>query len=187
MRLALIISLVVNVFLAFAFASGAVFDAVTGPGHEGRRDGPPPERRQHDGPGPETILSPHSFRFLPEESREAARAQLRTRMPEARDIFREMMGARDEAIALLAADDFDADAYRAASREVDALRDQAHRLMTDTMIDIVAALPTEERQALARDIIERRERARERYRDFQQRRGERESDRPDRPATGDGD
>ncbi|NHK29601.1 periplasmic heavy metal sensor [Parvularcula flava] len=175
MRFALIASLVVNVFLAFAILSGSLL-------HNGKppKDGP----RHHDMRGGEDLfLSPRAFEDLPEEFRQEMREKIRAQIPAARDLHREIWKKRREALELMRQADFDEAAFRQLSQEIRTLDAEGKALMYATVLDMVASLPDEERIAFAERVIEQDEEMRARWRDRADKwREDREGSRDMRPV-----
>jgi len=175
MRFALIASLVVNVFLAFAILSGSLLHGGKPP-----MDGPP----HHDnrGGGEDLFLSPRAFETLPDEFRQQMREQIRAQIPAARDLHREVWKKRREALDLMRQPDFDEGAFRLLSQEIRTLEAEGKDLMYSTVLDMVASLPDEERIAFAERVIEQDEEMRARWRDRAEKwRDRREGSRDMRP------
>ncbi|GGD08983.1 periplasmic heavy metal sensor [Aquisalinus flavus] len=178
MRFALIASLVVNVFLAFAILSGTVLHGgrppMDGPRHHGDHD--------NRGGGDDLFLSPRAFEDLPEEFRLKMREKIRRQIPAARDLHREVWMKRREALELMRKPDFDEDAFRQLSQEMRTLEAEGKDLMYSTVLDMVTSLPDEERIAFAERVIEQEEEMRARWRGrIEEWREEREGSRDMRP------
>ena len=175
MRIALTASLIVNVFLVFAIVSGLLI-------HGGKApvDGP----RHHEEPGGgDALLSPRAFEDLPEEYRQQMREKIREQIPTARDLHREVWKKRRAALELMRQPEFDETAFRRLSQDIRSLDAEGKALMYDTVFDMVASLPDEERIAFAEHVIEQDEEMRARWRERAGKwRDERDGSRDMRPA-----
>lgn len=149
MRFALIASLVVNVFLAFAILTGSLLHGGKPP-----MDGP---RHQDIHGGDDLFLSPRAFEELPDELRQQMREKIRAQIPAARALHREVWKKRREALELMRQPDFDEAAFRQLSQEIRRLDAEGKDLMYSTVLDVVATLPNEERIAFAERAIAQEE------------------------------
>lgn len=180
MRFALIASLVVNVFLAFAILSGSLLH-----GGKPAMDGPRPhgDHGYGGGGGGDLFLSPRAFEDLPEEFRQEMRQKIRGQIPAARDLHREVWKKRREALEMMRRPDFDEEAFRQLSEEMRTLEAQGKDLMYSTVLDMVTSLPDEQRIAFAERAIEREAEIRTRLRGrIETRRDDQEGSRDMRPA-----
>jgi uncharacterized membrane protein len=150
----LLASLAVNVFLIGLMAGGFLFSDGKQAGPQLRPDGPQHriERRQ----GAEFLLPMRQIRDLPQEHREAARALIRERLPEARALRRDVRMVQNEISQLLASDPLDEQALEEALAAVNEKRALQQQHTTETFFLFLKNLPVEERRALLRRMGDER-------------------------------
>ena len=123
-------------------------------------------------------FNPRAFiEALPEDRREEARESLRESLPEMRPLFREAGQARRAVEDAMTASDFDADQVAAALGEARAARDAIEAQGERTVLEIVAGLDPEDREAALRAAY---------FSPRWERRGDRRGGRPDPGGDGGG-
>ena len=113
----------------------------------------------------------HALRDAPDPVRAAVRDALRARRPAFLELQRELSGARSAAAEAAEAEPFDPEALRAALADVRAAQDRVAAFGHETLLELLPAMPPENRAAFARRF-ERMARDREH--------GRSEGGRPDR-------
>lgn len=123
---------------------------------------PPPEisTRGFDGSGGIA----RSARYLPDESRDAFRREIRKGLPNMREQFGLIRKQREELRALLAADEYDADAVAAKLAEMRNLREAQHVVFDSAFVNALGAISTEDRKLLLEKAADRQRERRERRR-----------------------
>jgi uncharacterized membrane protein len=141
--IALLISVLMNgALIGFVWhrsADGPSWGASTSPeaGRETRRE----TRR----PGSFNVRG--FVRALPEENREYARQRMRENMPQARALMQQARQARLDAEAVMSSEPFDPDAARAAMDDMHASRRIAEGFVENLVLELVADLEPEQREA----------------------------------------
>ncbi len=134
LKIALAVSVAVNLFVVGALAGGLVVGA------RYLADRSPP---------PEPPAFRQSVDRLDPEQSERVRQSLRQSALEARDDFRRSRAARREAVELAGAESFDADAVRARLAESREAELRARARLEDGTVEIMQTLEREDRQRLS--------------------------------------
>lgn len=174
MRIAFIASLMVNVFLAAAILTGVILKPEPPEQHRGG------ERPRDDGPE-DTLIAMHHLRVLDEDQRKVFWEMLRERRTEGFELFGSAEEIRRRAEDILAADEFDREAFEAAARELEQINGRGHGLFTEITADYMATLPAEDRQRIAAEMRQLRLDRAERFRKWRESRGKEGGERPGPP------
>ncbi|MGV6801311.1 MAG: periplasmic heavy metal sensor [bacterium] len=147
MRILLLLSLAINIFLIGVFAGGKFHY---------RQMPPPPTPSEIAEKGDWMLMPFRHIRQLPPAHREQARAIMEQKLPELRRIQRELQKARNAQIQALSDGNYKSEEFLRDAKKIHELQGQQMQLASQALIEFLDSLPEEERAALLLQMEERR-------------------------------